>query len=494
MRLLPIRTISGRIILGFLVLLCTFGVLAVYVIHEMGALSRDLKFIRRANLEVLIDVVRLQSLQDRVTDDLNEEQPRRSVVRTYRKARLNKIDEIEQKLQAITDVPAAHRGTLQRMREDAQRLREEFDSAQALHDRFHENVVVDKATLLELRRKEGIFARRVREWLNRLRTMAGETTKRLDLAQQQARVGAVVLGAVAGLIGLLVTLWSVLTLRPVKLLRDGARRVAHGEYRERVEVIGDTEVAEVAREFNAMAAAIEEREHELVRQARLAAVGRMAAIITHEIRNPLSSIGLNAELLEEELKGGPSPTGDAGALAQKISKEVDRLTAITEEYLRFARLPRPKLERSEVNEIVTDLVQFQKEELGLAGVQVSARLADGLPPVSADEGQLRQALLNLVKNAADAMSVQGGGTLEVETRQSSDGAVEVAIADSGPGIPEDHLPRIFEPFFSTKEQGTGLGLALTQQIVVEHGGRLEVDSRPGRGTTFVVRLPAARAA
>jgi two-component system NtrC family sensor kinase len=92
------------------------------------------------------------------------------------------------------------------------------------------------------------------------------------------------------------------------------------------------------------------------------------------------------------------------------------------------------------------------------------------------------------------MSTQGGGTLEVETRRSSDGAVEVAIADSGPGIPEDHLPRIFEPFFSTKEQGTGLGLALTQQIVVEHGGRLEVDSRPGRGTTFVVKLPAARAA
>jgi signal transduction histidine kinase len=378
------------------------------------------------------------------------------------------------------------------MREDVQRLREEFDSAQPLHDRFHDSAVADRSTLLELRRKEGIFARRVTEWLARLRTMAGETTKRLDRAQQQAAVGAIVLGAVAGLIGLLVTLWSVLTLRPVKLLRDGARRVAHGEYRERVQVIGDTEVAEVAREFNAMAAAIEEREHELVRQARLAAVGRMAAIITHEIRNPLSSIGLNAELLEDELKEGGK--GDAGALAQKISKEVDRLTAITEEYLRFARLPRPKLERSEVNEIVTDLVQFQKEELGLAGVQVSARLADGLPPVSADEGQLRQALLNLVKNAADAMSVQGGGTLEVETRQSSDGAVEVAIADSGPGIPEDHLPRIFEPFFSTKEQGTGLGLALTQQIVVEHGGRLEVDSRPGRGTTFVVRLPAARAA
>jgi signal transduction histidine kinase len=109
--------------------------------------------------------------------------------------------------------------------------------------------------------------------------------------------------------------------------------------------------------------------------------------------------------------------------------------------------------------------------------------------VAADEAQLRQALLNLVRNAADAMST--GGALTVATRRSADGAVEVSVKDTGAGIPAENLDRIFEPFFSTKDGGTGLGLALTQQIVEEHGGRIEVDSTPGRGTTFTLRLPVA---
>jgi two-component system, NtrC family, sensor kinase len=490
MRILPIRTISGRIVLGFFVLLCTFGALGGYAIVEMAALSRDLKFIRRANLELLISVVKLQTYQNGLIDELKDEQPRRSFVRQNRVTRRVILDEIRRNLAGVTDVPTQHAETLARTRDDAERVRQEFDSGEPVQEAYIENA--DRESLLALRKKEDVFARRVQIWVAKLRKMASDTTARLESAERQTRLGAIVLGAVAGFVGLLVTLWSVLTVRPIKRLRDGARRVAQGEYRERVEVVGDTEVAEVAREFNAMAAAIEEREGELVRQARLAAVGKMAAIITHEIRNPLSSIGLNAELLEDELAGGGKE--EAVGLCRKISKEVDRLTAITEEYLRFARLPRPKLLAAEVNEIVTDLVQFQKEELGLAGVQVTARLGAGLPLVSADEGQLRQALLNLVRNAADAMAAQGGGTLEVETRAARDGAVEVAVADSGPGIAAELLPRIFEPFFSTKEKGTGLGLALTQQIVVEHGGRLEVDSRPGHGTTFVVRLPPARAA
>src|SRR5690606_33539131 len=114
---------------------------------------------------------------------------------------------------------------------------------------------------------------------------------------------------------------------------------------------------------------------------------------------------------------------------------------------------------------------FQKEDLAQRGVTLQAALDERLPPVAADEGQLRQALLNLVRNAADAMSPTGGGTLSIATRGAGDGGVEVAISDTGPGIPPDVLERIFEPFFSTKKGGTGLGLALAQQIVAEHGGR-----------------------
>jgi signal transduction histidine kinase len=346
----------------------------------------------------------------------------------------------------------------------------------------------DKAGLLE-----GRALGEVKSWFRQLQLSADRTTLRLERAEEQARLAGIVLGALAAFVGLLVTMWAVLTLRPLSRLRDGVRKVARGEYRERVTVAGGVEVAEVAREFNAMAAAIEEREQELVRSERLAAVGKMAAVITHEVRNPLSSIGLNAELLEEELGKLPGGRSEAANLCRAIHKEVDRLTAITEEYLRFARLPRPRLVEEQVNVIVSQLVDFQKEELAMAGVQVSARLADGLPPVAADEAQLRQALLNLVRNAAESMT-GGGGTLVVETRRGDGGAaVEIVIADTGPGIPAEHLGRIFEPFFTTKERGTGLGLALTQQIVAEHGGRIDVESIVGRGTRFVVRLPSGAA-
>jgi len=169
-------------------------------------------------------------------------------------------------------------------------------------------------------------------------------------------------------------------------------------------------------------------------------------------------------------------------------KEVDRLTEITESYLRFARLPRPRLEREDVGAIVSSLASFMKSELGGRGVEVALELG-ALPLIAADEHQLRQALLNLMRNAAEAMP--GGGRLTVSARFLDDErAVELRIADTGQGIAREHLAKIFDPFFSTKDGGTGLGLALTQQIIVEHGGSIAVESEPGRGTAFTVRLPA----
>src|SRR5439155_4485141 len=133
-----------------------------------------------------------------------------------------------------------------------------------------------------------------------------------------------------------------ITLRPLHKLRDAARSVAAGDYDKQISERGPTEVKDLARELNSMARAVQERERELVRSERLAAVGKMAAMIAHEVRNPLSSIALNTELLEEEL--GHMPAADEGrALCRAITREVDRLTAITEEYLAFARLPTPRL-------------------------------------------------------------------------------------------------------------------------------------------------------
>jgi signal transduction histidine kinase len=168
---------------------------------------------------------------------------------------------------------------------------------------------------------------------------------------------------------------------------------------------------------------------------------------------------------------------------------VDRLEGITEQYLRFARLPKPALAREDLNEIVGGLAAFIRPEMVAASVELQVELAPSLPPVKVDEGQLRAALLNLLRNSREAMP--GGGRVTLGTRSVPEGFVEVSIQDTGGGIPAEDLTRIFDPFYSTKEKGTGLGLAFTQQVVKEHGGTLRCESGLGRGTTFTVCLPVA---
>jgi signal transduction histidine kinase len=236
-----------------------------------------------------------------------------------------------------------------------------------------------------------------------------------------------------------------------------------------------------------MADAIQEREQRLIRSERLATVGRMAAQIAHEVRNPLSSIGLNAELLGDELS---AEADEARRMVASIIGEVDRLTEITETYLRFTRLPRPKLEGEDLGALVASVVAMGRGEIAQEGITLDVDIAPDLPELPADEAQLRQALINLVRNAREALASAPSkriGISVVNDRLS--GRLLVKVSDSGAGIDRRDLGKIFDPFFSTKAQGTGLGLALVQQIVVDHGGQIDVDSVPGRGTTFTLAFP-----
>lgn len=226
----------------------------------------------------------------------------------------------------------------------------------------------------------------------------------------------------------------------------------------------------------------------LIQSERLATIGRMSAVVAHEIRNPLSSIGLNSEMLQDELEdGGPEALAESRSLLGSIAREVERLTEVTDEYLRFARLPDPNLHPENINSLLDDLLEFMAGEFDRAGVEIERELDPALAPVAADEAQLRQAFLNLLKNSTESMAE--GGVLTVRSRQD-DGLVRITVADTGKGIDAESLERVFEPFFSTRSGGTGLGLSLTQQIVQEHGGDIRCQSAPERGTAFEIELPA----
>jgi signal transduction histidine kinase len=288
--------------------------------------------------------------------------------------------------------------------------------------------------------------------------LVGIALSRIDLATDLVILSFVVLGLIAGHV----------------VLRSRNRRI-----------MAEHETARVREELDLRqrVAECEERRH------RLAAYSQLAAQIAHEVRNPLSSIVLNTELLEEEMgECCAANSGEIHALVDAIKCEAERLHALTDEYLAFARLPAPERSLVSLNRLVTDVLGFMREETSRCGVEVALDLDPGQPDALADPKQLRQVIVNLVRNAVEAMPC--GGRLDVSTRHRGI-HVSLDVSDSGPGIPDDQRRLVFEPFFSTKAQGTGLGLSVALRIVQEHGGTIDV--LPGAGACFRVTLPAVLA-
>ncbi|MBI2524967.1 MAG: hypothetical protein HYV93_03195 [Candidatus Rokubacteria bacterium] len=232
---------------------------------------------------------------------------------------------------------------------------------------------------------------------------------------------------------------------------------------------------------------LEAAREELLRAERLATVGRISAKLAHEVNNPISAISLNVDLLGDIVREcqGP-PMGEAAELLRGIRTQIQGLAGLTKEYLTFTRLPRPRLEEESLNELVEELLGFVRPAALRQGVTVSGELDPLLPLFPFDHDLIRQALLNLVKNALEALP--RGGRVTVATRLDGDWAA-VSVSDAGPGVPEAIARRLFEPFFTTKPHGTGLGLAITRQFVEEHGGSLTWTNSPGGGASFAIRLP-----
>ncbi len=231
-----------------------------------------------------------------------------------------------------------------------------------------------------------------------------------------------------------------------------------------------------------------ELERELIRTEKMAAVGKIASKVVHEIRNPLGSINLNVDLLLDGIGDGESPEErEAREILQTIKRETRRLSQITEEYLQFSRMPQPTGKEEDLNAVLLELADFLRPELRRSGIRLVLNLDDRKPKVACDSRLLRQVILNLIRNAMDVVPVQSG-QVSIVSVSERDGA-RIEIDDNGTGIPPEVQARIFEPFFTTKQEGTGLGLAVVRQIVEEHNGTISCQSIPGKGTTFRIWLP-----
>jgi PAS domain S-box-containing protein len=252
---------------------------------------------------------------------------------------------------------------------------------------------------------------------------------------------------------------------------------------------------------------------EAIESERIQALTLLAASVAHELGNPLNALHIHLQLMERELKKlkpgagdwrGTSekkssarstsrPTTDTTEVAARLEQfldvakgEINRLDYIITQFLQAIRPTPSQLKPAQLNEVVERSLTLLRPEIENRGLVLKQKLARQLPFAPLDEGQMQQALVNLIKNAMQAMTK--GGTLTLSTGESSEG-VWVSVTDTGCGIPDEQLKRIFEPFYTTKKKGTGLGLMIVQRIVRAHNGRIELDSRAGRGTMFRIWLP-----
>jgi len=225
---------------------------------------------------------------------------------------------------------------------------------------------------------------------------------------------------------------------------------------------------------------------------KLAALHTLSAGVAHELRNPLSAMDLNLHLLEEELKEKGAPGQRGWQYLHVLNAECRRLSGILDNFMRFARPGAVGLHNINVQALIEHIIALMQFEAEERHVLLDHTVGKDLPAVLGDETQISQVLVNIVVNAFHAMP-NGGRCHIAAVRREADGKswVEIAVEDSGVGIPQQELPRLFEPFYTTKSSGTGLGLAIAYRIMQDHGGTIQVSSVPGSGTMVVTRFPLA---
>jgi signal transduction histidine kinase len=280
---------------------------------------------------------------------------------------------------------------------------------------------------------------------------------------------------------------------PLRALDEATHRISQGDFGAQVTVKTRNEIGALAAAFNRMSQELQEREArlmesnaQLVQSEKLSALGEMSAGLAHEVKNPMvgivgfSELGLGAQTLEE-----------AHEFFSLIQADARRADGILQGLLAFARQEQAQMESLELTPVVSAGVRLCYHQLTIKGVRVQQAYAEGLPRIRGSANQLTQVLLNLMMNAAQAMEGRPEKVLAISTARGGEGDVEIRVRDTGHGMSPAVLAKLFTPFFTTKPKGkgTGLGLSVSRNIVQQHGGRLEVESAVGQGTTFCIRLP-----
>lgn len=317
-----------------------------------------------------------------------------------------------------------------------------------------------------------------------IRETLTEALKPAALAAAFALLGAVVVAVVL----------AQVVVRPIHVIRSGLSRLGRGDLGatldlkgEEFKELGDV-FASVTNQLREMVPHSANRSQLLELSRRVTALGRLTAGVAHEVKNPLNAMTIHLELLKQKLAAGAT-AATTDTHVEIIGREIRRLDDVVQGFLKFARPEEMTLQPVAPGPLIDEVLKTLAVEADVTGVAIESLVAPDIPRIEADPGILRQALLNLSKNAVQAMP--DGGKLTITGGATRDGRVEIRIADTGVGIPPENLAKIFDLYFTTKERGTGIGLSLVYRTVQLHNGDIDVESMPGKGTTFIIKMPRA---
>jgi signal transduction histidine kinase len=322
--------------------------------------------------------------------------------------------------------------------------------------------------------------------------LVGSSRRELVEMQSFIRSMALLAGAVGILLGVLLSWWaSARVTRPVERLATAAGHVAAGDWTARVDSGSRDEIGKLAAAFNQMTRQLVEQRERLLQAERVAAWRELARRLAHELKNPLYPLQITVENLQRARQNSPGQFEEVFRESTgTLLAELENLKTIVGRFSDFAKMPPPQLQGVNLNDIARNAVRLHEAQFAAPGrpqIVPELYLQEDLPTIQADPELLHRALQNLVLNALDAMPA--GGTLTLRTRRQ-DAGVLLEVSDTGTGLTREECERLFTPYYTTKHHGTGLGLAIVQSVVSDHGGKISVDSEPGRGTTFRIELPA----
>jgi signal transduction histidine kinase len=276
-------------------------------------------------------------------------------------------------------------------------------------------------------------------------------------------------------------------VRPIKEVEQLARSISSGDFRKIETAAPKDETGAVLQAINSMSEELKNREDQIIQSKKLASLGILVAGVAHELNNPLNNISMIAQTYQEAYDG--LSREQRLEFMEKVEGETERIQAVVRSLLDFAKPKELNLDKADMNEVIRTSLRLVQNMLDVSNIETVLYLAEGLPPVLIDKPQIQQVLVNLITNAIQAMS--SGGRLNISTRIGKEpDTVEASILDTGKGIPQEFMPHIFDPFFSTKEEGgTGLGLWVSYGIIKNHKGNIFAESKIGSGTVFTVQLP-----